>query len=125
MDQWSGIQCHPNLFPPPLTLSISGPIIRASLNWDQSNLASDGMSDNNLGDRSGIPGRDVETDVSRGQAALRRIMERDSHPDRSLTPDGSGKSHTKKGSVSARNVSPVQNFRLRKSTVEVLDTRPI
>jgi hypothetical protein len=83
------------------------------------------MSDNNLGDRSGIPGRNVETDVSGGQAALRRIMERDSHPDHSLTPEGSGKSHTKKGSVSARNVSPVQNFRLQKSTVETFGSRPM
>jgi hypothetical protein len=83
------------------------------------------MSDNDLGDRSGNSDGHFETDISRGQAALRRIMERDSRPDLSLTADGSGNGHGKKGSVSARNVSPVQNFRLRKSTVEVLGSRPI
>jgi hypothetical protein len=83
------------------------------------------MSDNNLGDRSGNSGGNSETDISRGQTALRRIMEKDSRPDLSLTTDGSGNGHAKKGSVSARNISPVQNFRLRKSTVDVLGTRPI
>jgi hypothetical protein len=83
------------------------------------------MSDKNLGDRPGIPGGNAETEVSRGLVASRRTMQRDSHPVRSLTPEGSGKSQSKMGSVSAHSISPVQNFRLQKSTVEVLDTRPI
>ena len=125
MGQCVGIPCHHNFVSPSLTLSLSGSIIRASLNWDQLKLASDGMSDNNLGDRSGIPGGSAETEVSRGQAALRRIMLGDSRPDSSLTPEGSGKRHTRMGSVSVQSFSPVQNFRFRNSTVDVFGIRPI
>jgi hypothetical protein len=41
-------------------------------------------------------------------------MQRDSHPVRSLTPEGSGKSQSKMGSVSARRISSVQDFRLQR-----------